>query len=96
MDDSFFDFSQQFKNLPLRKREDRAKKERRAALTEKQRHPGHKRAVRTTQMGFRCAPAFHKFTKELAAHMDCSVSDVVEEAVYLLAKNKKFKGGIDG
>ena len=94
--DKIHGFAEQFRGMPLRRREERAKKERRAQLTEKQRHPGHKRAVRTTQMGFRCAPEFHQFTKQLAAHMDCSVSDVVEEAVYLLAKNKKFKGGADG
>lgn len=93
--DDFTGFTAQFKGLPLntRRRKERAQRERRASLTEKQRHPGGKRAVRTTQMNFRCSPDFKELTKTLAAQLDCSVADLLEDAVKLLAQKKKLSGG---
>ncbi len=74
--------------------EEREKNERRAQRTEKQRHPKNKRAAKkTAQMHFRCSPKFHEDAKAYAAHANRSVSDIMEEALELLMKQKGFNRG---
>jgi predicted HicB family RNase H-like nuclease len=63
-------------------REERAEKERRTQQSDKQRRRG---AVRTTQINFRCSPAFREQATAMAAQLDCSVADVMERALELLA-----------
>jgi hypothetical protein len=70
-------------------REARSKAERRAQLTAKQRSRG---AVRTAQINFRCSPAFHQLATNVAKHLDCSIADVMEEALGMLATAKGYKG----
>ena len=70
--------------------ERRMKAEKRSALTDKQRKRG---AVRTAQINYRCTPAYKGLASELAKHCDASIADVMEEALALIAKAKKFKGG---
>jgi hypothetical protein len=74
--------------------EARKEAERKTQLSEKQRR---RKAVRTTQINFRCTPAFRELSAALAKHLDCSVADLIEEAVVTHAKRKKFKvGGTNG
>jgi len=70
--------------------EARKEAERKTQLSEKQRR---RKAVRTTQINFRCTPAFRELSAALAKHLDCSVADLIEEAVVAHAKRKKFKVG---
>jgi hypothetical protein len=70
----------------------RVKAERRAQLTEKQRKRGGN-AVRTTQINFRCSPAFRELAAGLAKHLECSIADVMEDALELLASAKGYKRG---
>jgi len=70
-------------------RESRKKAERRTQLTEKQRKRG---AVRTDQIGYRCTPEFHQLALGMAKHLDCSIADVMEEALQMLAKAKGYGG----
>jgi hypothetical protein len=67
----------------------RAKAEKRTQLTEKQRR---RNAVRTTQINFRCAPAFRERVAGLAKHLDCSIADVMDEALQMLAEAKGYRG----
>lgn len=69
--------------------ESRMKAERRASLTDGQRSRGGR--ARSAQMNFRCTPAFKAFSAALAAHMNASLADMMEEAVMGLAKKKGFK-----
>lgn len=66
-------------------RQQRAKKERRTQLTPKQRKRG---GVRTTQVNYRCTPAHQQLSKDVAKAMGCSVADVMEEALLILAAQK--------
>lgn len=88
------------KGLPAARgaaRKARAEKERRAQLTEAQRHR-KRTAVRTEQIGFRCSPAFladvHTVKDQLGAMRGekLSVADVLEEALELLKKQLGPKG----
>ena len=67
----------------------RMKAEKRSMQTAKQRKRG---AVRTSQINFRCSPEFRALASGLAKHCDVSVADVMEEALAMLAKAKRFKG----
>lgn len=71
-------------------RKTRKKAERRTQLTEKQRSRGN--AVRTSQINFRCSPAFRELVAGLAKHLDCSIADVMEEALQMLASAKGYQG----
>ena len=73
-------------------RETRARKERRTQLTEKQRR---RRAVRTTQLNFRCSPEFKERTTRLARQLDQSIADVMEMAIEELARAKGLEAGRD-
>ena len=70
-------------------REDRKKKERRTQLTKKQRKRG---AIRTTQINFRCSPAFRDDANTMAKALGISVADLMEQALDLLKEAK----GLDG
>lgn len=70
--------------------EKRMRAEKRSALTEKQRKRG---AIRTAQLNFRCSPAFKELAAGMAKHSDTSIADVMEEALAMLAKAKKFSEG---
>jgi hypothetical protein len=70
--------------------EKRQRAERRSSLTPKQRKRG---ATRTAQINYRCTPAYKQLASDLAKHCDASIADVMEEALALLAKAKKFSGG---
>ena len=59
-------------------REARARHERRTQQTEKQRR---RRAVRTTQLNFRCSPEFKERTTRLARRLNRSIADVMEAAI---------------
>lgn len=73
----------------------REKAERRSQLTETQRQ--RKVAVRTTQIGFRCAPIFFDDVHGLKRHLAeqrgyaVSVADVLEEALDLLMRRHDYK-----
>lgn len=71
-------------------REARAKRERRTQLTKKQRKRG---GVRTTQINFRCSPAFKADVKGMSEFLGCSMADVLEDALSLLAEAKGYDGG---
>jgi len=71
-------------------RKARMKAERRTQLTEKQRSRGT--AVRTSQINFRCSPAFRDLVAGMAKHLDCSIADVMDEALQLLASAKGYQG----
>lgn len=90
-------FEMMFKGAPganrRRSREVRAQKERRTQFTEKQRR---RKAVRTTQINFRCSPAFRDLAKGLSDKLDCSIADVMEEALQMLAQKRGFKGEVHG
>jgi hypothetical protein len=73
----------------------RVKAERRMQLTEKQRRRGGN-AVRTTQINFRCSPAFRELAAGMAKHLKCSIADVMEEALDVLASAKGYKQKGDG
>ena len=68
----------------------RIKAERRAQLTEKQRKRGGN-AVRTAQINFRCSPAFRELAAGVAKHLECSIADVMEDALDMLASAKGYK-----
>jgi hypothetical protein len=74
-------------------RETRIQKERRAQLTDKQRNRG---GVRTTQINFRCSPAFRDLAHAMAKHRDGSIADVMEEALEMLAKATGYNAGSHG
>jgi hypothetical protein len=73
-------------------RKARIKAERRAQLSEKQRRRGG-HAVRTTQINFRCSPAFRELAGGMAKHLECSIADVMEEALEALARAKGYRKG---
>lgn len=64
-------------------REERAQKERRTQMSDKQRR---RVAVRTSQINFRCSPAFRDQANALAAKLECSVADMMERALDLLER----------
>lgn len=70
-------------------RQVRAKKERRTQLTPKQRKKG---GVRTTQINYRCSPAYRELMAKLAEHYSLernttvSIADMAEEAASMLAE----------
>lgn len=70
-------------------REQRAKKEKRTQLTDKQRKRGGKR---TRDISFRCSPEFIELVHALKTHFDCSIADVLQEAAELYAESKGFRG----
>jgi hypothetical protein len=74
-------------------RKARIQKERRTQLTDKQRNRG---GVRNAQINFRCSPAFREFAHAMAKHLDCSIADVMEEALEMLAKDKDYKAEGNG
>ena len=90
-------FESMFKGPPganrRQSRDTRAQKERRTQFTEKQRR---RKAVRTTQINFRCSPAFRDLAKVLSEKLDCSIADVMDEALQMLAQKKKYKGEVHG
>ncbi len=59
-------------------REVRARKERRTQLREKQRR---RKAVRTTQLNFRCSPEFKERTARLARRLEMCIADAMEAAI---------------
>jgi predicted HicB family RNase H-like nuclease len=69
----------------------RKKAEKRTQLTEKQRKRGGS-AVRTDQINFRCSPAFHALAAGMAKHLSCSIADVMDEALQMLANAKGYGG----
>ncbi|WP_423415560.1 hypothetical protein RLW55_03255 [Hyphomicrobium sp. B1] len=70
--------------------EKRSAAERKASQTEGQRSRGGR--ARSTQMNFRCTPAFKALASGLAGTMEVSIADMLEEAVAALAKRKGYKG----
>lgn len=70
--------------------ERRQRAERRSSQTAKQRKRG---ASRTTQINYRCTPEYRQLASGLAKHCDASIADVMEEALALLAKSKRFREG---
>lgn len=73
-------------------REQRAKKERRTQLTERQRD---RSAVRTDQINFRCAPEFKSRLAEIQKKLgrkDWSYADILEDALELFAEKHKIAG----
>lgn len=70
--------------------EHRLRAERRSTMSTGQRRRG---ATRTTQINFRCTPAFKALSAGLAKHCDKSVADIMEEAVSFLAKAHGYRGG---
>ena len=85
--DMFVDPPAECRKKALRARVDR---ERRAQMTDKQRKRG---ARRTQQINFRCSPAFRELAAGLAKHCECSIADVMEEALAKLADAKGYKRG---
>jgi hypothetical protein len=73
-------------------REKRALKERRTQQTDKQRR---RKAVRTTQINFRCSPAFKDRAAVMAKDLDCGIADLMEMALEELTRAKGIKGGAD-
>ena len=76
-------------------RKARVKAERRVQMTEKQRRRGGN-AVRTTQINFRCSPAFRELAAGMAKHLECSIADVMEDALDILASAKGYAKGERG
>jgi hypothetical protein len=76
-------------------RKARIKAERRTTLSERQRRRGDN-AVRSTQINFRCSPAFRELAAGVARHLECSIADVMEEALDMLANAKGYKKGDRG
>jgi hypothetical protein len=72
-----------------REREQRAKRERAAQRTDKQRE---RNAVRTAQINYRCAPAHKDLAHAVKDFLGCSVADVMEEALQAYAEAKGYKG----
>lgn len=72
-------------------RQTRSKAERRAQMTDKERKRS-RGAVRTAQINFRCSPAFRELAAGLSKHLDCSIADVMEEALDMLAQAKGYEG----
>lgn len=70
-------------------REQRAKKERRTQLTDKQRKRGGKR---TRDISFRCSQEFIDLVHTLKTQLDCSIADVLEEAAHMYAESKGIRG----
>jgi hypothetical protein len=77
------------------RREARKKAERRTHLTDKQRKRGGN-AVRTAQINFRCSPAFKEHAAGMAKHLNCSIADVMEEALDMLAAARGYSKGGSG
>ena len=73
-------------------RQQRARKERKTQQTPNQRRRG---AVRTSQLNFRCSPAFRERTTQMAAQLDCSMADLFEMALDALARAKGNGGDKD-
>jgi predicted HicB family RNase H-like nuclease len=96
MNEEIDSFASMFDGPPgERQREARAarkKAERRTQLTEKQRKRAGGNAVRTDQINFRCSPAFHELAAGMAKHLGCSIADVMEEALQMLASSKGYGG----
>jgi len=69
----------------------RKKAEKRTQLTEKQRKRGGN-AARPDQINFRCSPAFRDLVAGMTKHLDCSIADVMDEALQMLAKAKGYGG----
>jgi hypothetical protein len=73
-----------------REREQRAKRERAAQRTDKQRE---RNAVRTAQINYRCAPAHKDLAHALKEFVSYdAVADVMEEALQMFAEAKGYKG----
>jgi hypothetical protein len=93
MNDEVDSFAAMFNGPPGERqraaRKARIKAERRTQLTEKQRK---RNPVRTTQINFRCSPAFRELVAGMAKHLDYSIADVMEEALQMLAGAKGYKG----
>jgi len=70
-------------------RQERTRKEKRTQLTDKQRKRG---AVRTAQINFRCSPAFRELASGMAKYLDCSIADVMEQALEMLANAREYGG----
>ena len=71
--------------------EKRQRSERRSSLTAKQRKRG---AVRTTQINYRCTPAYKQLASgALAKHCDASIADVMEEALALTGEGQEVHRG---
>lgn len=71
--------------------EKRVRSEKRSAQSVKQRKRG---AIRTTQINYRCSPSYRELASGLAKNGDMSIADVMEEALAMYAKAKKYTGGI--
>jgi predicted HicB family RNase H-like nuclease len=91
MNEEIDSFASMFDGPPGEKqreaRKARMKAERRTQLTEKQRKRGDG-GVRTTQINFRCSPAFRELAAGMAKQLGCSIADVMEQALELLASEK--------
>lgn len=68
----------------------RQRAERRSSQTAKQRKRG---ATRTAQINYRCTPAYKQLAAGLSRHCNASIADVMEEALDLLARAKKYREG---
>ena len=66
-------------------RDNRALRERRAQMSEKQRQRQRK-AIRTAQINFRCSPAFLSEAKAMAQEKECSIADLMEQALEALKR----------
>lgn len=88
-DDEGLDFAAAFAGAfgSLDQTQSRLKAERRAGLTPRQRA---RKAVRVVQVNFRAAPETKALAERLAAHLDCSVADIMEQALHALAAERKL------
>ena len=62
--------------------------ERRAGMTPKQRA---KRAEKTESLNCRCSPEIRALADALAAKLDCGISDMLAQAVIVLAEKEKLQ-----
>ena len=56
------------------------------------RHASRRNGARTSQINFRCSPAFRELAAGMAKHLHCSIADVMDEALEMLAKAKGYGG----
>lgn len=74
---------------------ERLKAERRAGRTPKERSRGGKGLARPVQINFRASKETQATLKALADSLDCSIADVIEQAVFGMAKANKVGVNID-
>jgi len=92
MSDAVDSWADHFPALHVARKTDRAqraKRERAAQRTDKQRD---RNAVRTAQLNYRCSPAHKDMAIAVKDFLGCSVADVMEEALQMFAEAKGYKG----